>query len=177
MHVFWKQGYAGTALADLEAATQLGRQSLYATFGDKRALFERVVERYFDVVFRRAFIDELEREGPARANLERVFATWQAAAETPGFNGCLLGNSASELALHDQELATLVARKLRLTEDAFTRAITRGQREGSINATRDPRTVARSLVTLAQGLAVVARVQRDPEFTRAVIQSARALLD
>ena len=60
MAVFWKHGYAGTALGDLEAATKLGRQSLYGAFGDKRGLFTRVVERYFDVVLRHYIIDVLD---------------------------------------------------------------------------------------------------------------------
>jgi len=37
--VFWKQGYDGTSLDDLAAATGMNRPSLYAAFGDKRALY------------------------------------------------------------------------------------------------------------------------------------------
>ena len=47
MAVFWKQGFEGTGMPDLEQATGLGRQSLYGAFGDKRTLFARVVEHYF----------------------------------------------------------------------------------------------------------------------------------
>lgn len=43
---FWARGYAGTSIADLEAATGLGRQCLYNTFGDKRALFLASLQRY-----------------------------------------------------------------------------------------------------------------------------------
>lgn len=34
---FWTHGYQGTSIADLERDTGLGRTSLYAAFGDKRA--------------------------------------------------------------------------------------------------------------------------------------------
>ncbi len=38
MQVFWAKGYESTSLDDLCEATGLGRSSLYAAFGDKRAL-------------------------------------------------------------------------------------------------------------------------------------------
>ena len=44
--VFWTKGYEGTAISDLEAATGLGRQSLYNAFGGKKELFTRAVEHY-----------------------------------------------------------------------------------------------------------------------------------
>ena len=37
--LFWSQGYDGTSMADLEGAMEMGRQSIYNAFGDKRALF------------------------------------------------------------------------------------------------------------------------------------------
>ncbi|MBL0940885.1 MAG: TetR/AcrR family transcriptional regulator [Gemmatimonadaceae bacterium] len=43
---FWERGYANTSITDLEAATGLGRQSLYSAFGDKHALFLKALERY-----------------------------------------------------------------------------------------------------------------------------------
>lgn len=177
MGLFWKQGYAGTGLADLEAATDLGRQSLYGAFGDKRALFERVVERYFDTVLRPGFIDPLDKPGSARANIERVLRQAGEYAAAPGFDGCLVGNSAAELGLHDPTMADLLRRKLALVEEGFYRAIIRAQRAGEMRKKIDARAVARSIVATAQGLAVVARVNRDRGFIRAVVDVALAQLD
>ncbi len=44
--VFWAKGFDGASLDDLVAATGVSRPSLYATFGDKEALFLRCIERY-----------------------------------------------------------------------------------------------------------------------------------
>lgn len=176
MALFWKRGYAATGLTDLEEATGLGRQSLYGAFGDKRALFTRVVDRYFEVVLRPYLIDVLDAPGSGRANVERVIGQWEAAAGAPEFNGCLVGNSSSELSLHDPEIAELLRRKLELMENAFHRALARAQRDGELGPSVDPRAVARTLLALAQGLAVIARVNRNRGFVRAIAGEARALL-
>jgi len=177
MSVFWRLGYDGAGIAELEQATGLGRQSLYGAFGDKRALFGRVVDHYFERVLRPAFIDVLDAPGSARENLERVFKQWEAAAAAPDFNGCLVGNGVSELGLKDAELAGVLAHKLELLEAAFVRALTRARRAGEVNATLPVRATARSLLATAQGLAVVARVRRDPAFVRGVVDQSRRLLD
>src|SRR5690242_13288835 len=43
--VFWNLGYAAASLDDLAAATGLNRPSLYAAFGDKRALYLAALDR------------------------------------------------------------------------------------------------------------------------------------
>src|SRR3984957_16159784 len=44
--VFWSKGYDGGAIDDLVAGRGGGRPSLYAVFGDKRAIFLRVLKAY-----------------------------------------------------------------------------------------------------------------------------------
>src|SRR5512139_3231149 len=63
MGVFWRKGFDATGVADLEAATGLGRQSLYGAFGDKRALFAQVVDFYFARVLKPGLVDVLDAEG------------------------------------------------------------------------------------------------------------------
>src|SRR5215510_8193364 len=45
---FWKAGYAGTSLDDLVAATGMNRPSLYAAFGDKRAIYLKTLDYYME---------------------------------------------------------------------------------------------------------------------------------
>src|ERR1700759_5024209 len=45
---FWKKGYAATSLDDLAAAMGMNRPSLYAGFGDKRALYLKALNRYWE---------------------------------------------------------------------------------------------------------------------------------
>ena len=56
--VFRRQGYYGASLKDLTAAMGINRPSCYAAFGDKEALFSKVLERYtgrMGEVYRSAF--------------------------------------------------------------------------------------------------------------------------
>ncbi|MFV2064730.1 MAG: TetR/AcrR family transcriptional regulator, partial [Chloroflexota bacterium] len=46
MLLFWEQGYDGTTQTDMVVRTGLSSSSLYNTFGDKPAIFDRVLERY-----------------------------------------------------------------------------------------------------------------------------------
>ncbi|MFO0697366.1 MAG: TetR family transcriptional regulator [Polyangiales bacterium] len=177
MVVFWQRGYDATGVAELEAATGLGRQSLYGAFGDKRALFARVVDFYFARVLKPGLVDVLDAEGSPRANLERLFGQWIALASAPDFHGCLVGNAIGDLRAGDEEMAALLQRKLTLVEDAFARVLRRAVAEGEVRADLDVRDTARSLVTTAQGLAVVAKVRRDRAFVRAVVAGAHRLLD
>ena len=43
MRLFWEQGYDETSIGDLTRAMGIAAPSLYAAFGDKRALFEEAV--------------------------------------------------------------------------------------------------------------------------------------
>ena len=44
--VYWSKGYDGVTIDDLVAGMGVGRPSLYSVFGDKRALFLRVLKAY-----------------------------------------------------------------------------------------------------------------------------------
>src|ERR1700759_1462879 len=48
MDVFWKDGFAGTSLDELSAATGMNRPSLYGAFGDKRELYIKAYQHYRD---------------------------------------------------------------------------------------------------------------------------------
>ena len=46
IQVYWSKGYDGVTIDDLVAGMGVGRPSLYAVFGDKRAIFLRVLKTY-----------------------------------------------------------------------------------------------------------------------------------
>src|SRR5579859_7138490 len=46
LEVFWRKGYEGTSIPDLTEAMGINRPSLYAAFGNKESLFNKVLDRY-----------------------------------------------------------------------------------------------------------------------------------
>ena len=67
---FWHRGYEATSVRDLAAAMGISGPSLYNTYGDKRALFKRALERYLDCSAR-ALITRLEGSLPPKQAIRR----------------------------------------------------------------------------------------------------------
>src|SRR6201999_2000262 len=65
LELFRKDGFAGTSLDDLSAATGMTRPSLYGAFGDKRELYIKSYARYRDDA-RARMIDIFRTEQPIR---------------------------------------------------------------------------------------------------------------
>ncbi|HMR32387.1 MAG TPA: TetR family transcriptional regulator C-terminal domain-containing protein [Geminicoccaceae bacterium] len=158
---FWKGGYDGTTIGDLEAATGLGRGSLYGAFGDKRRLFLRALEHYLD----QASAERLQRLADPAAGRGELVAFFRDAARgcsaDPSRKGCLVTNCAVEMAAEDVEVAARVGRHLDRFERAIERVVRQAQARGEIAADRDPTRLARLLVVCLQGMQVLARARPD----------------
>jgi len=48
MQIFWEKGYAGASLSDLTQGMGINKPSMYATFGNKEALFMQAIEHYVE---------------------------------------------------------------------------------------------------------------------------------
>jgi len=46
MQLFWENGYEGTGLSDIIAATGMGKASLYSAFGNKQEMYLKALARY-----------------------------------------------------------------------------------------------------------------------------------
>src|ERR1700758_5514377 len=69
LRVFWEKGYDGASLSDLTEAMGITRPSMYAAFGDKEALFRKVLDRYVNGPS--AYLNEALNESTARGAVER----------------------------------------------------------------------------------------------------------
>jgi TetR/AcrR family transcriptional repressor of nem operon len=177
MRLFWQQGYAGTSIQDLVEATGINRASMYGTFGDKQHLFLAAVDRYVNRVSA-ARLEQLRAPGSAKAALCAYFEGMIAFATADGQRfGCLLTNSAVEIAPHDAEVAATLRASLGAVEDALFDTIRRGQAEGEIAADKDARALARFLLGVIQGLRVLMRARRDETSLRDMMAVALTALD
>src|SRR6202790_2547237 len=102
--VFWQQGFQGTSLDDITAATGLAKPSLYAAFGDKNALFLKVLERYHARIVAQA--ERIINDGPsARDAVHRwLIGFVPFCSGVKGKRGCLAVNTAADGAAEQKEV-------------------------------------------------------------------------
>jgi len=176
MQVFWERGYDATSVQDLVDRTGINRGSLYATYGDKRALFLAALARY-DETIRRQTLAEIEAQCAPRKAVRRVFEIFaEPAMDGRPARGCLLVNSALELAPHDREVSQLVANSQSQIEAFFARMIVAGQAQGDLPAHIDPTAVAAGLLASLQGLIVLTRSRPEAELLNAIVDDAERRL-
>jgi TetR/AcrR family transcriptional repressor of nem operon len=172
--LFWRRGFDGTTVGDLEAELGIGRKSLYDTFGNKRELYLRSLEHYGATVIA-AITGGLGRAGQSpRENLERVLLRLADHHGSGESRGCLLGVGLGQVDRADAELADVLRRWLGRLEDGFERAVGAAQAAGELRGDLPACDVARQLVALVQGLALLGRVADSPASGRAVVRATLA---
>jgi len=161
MDVFWRKGYHATSMADLVEATGLHRGSLYAAFGSKAELYDRAVDRYMSAVaLRRALADG--RDKPVGKLLREVFDDIIESAVTDDTRrGCLMTNTAVELAAHQPQIADRVRSTVAELEDLLASRFELAQATGEIDRDQSPRALARFVLSTIQGLRVMAKMRPD----------------
>ncbi len=172
MELFWLQGYQATTLPDLVEKMGIGRQSLYDTFGDKRQLFLRALDRYSDVLIT-GVLGALE--GPD-AGLDAIlrFLDTVVAYQTgkPVRTACLMVNSTMEMALSDPEVASRSAAYRRRMVNAFRHALTNAETAGDITPALPVDSLAQHLTATVFGMIVAAKAGSDTEALRQMAQGA-----
>lgn len=172
MQAFWRQGYTATSMQDLVDATGINRASIYATFGDKRALFLASL-RMFAASVRLEVLSRLRRGRPPAAAIKALFESFLDQATEGGFNrGCLITNTALELAAHDPEVAEIVAEAQREIEGFLKDRILAGQAAGEIRFELDADTSAKGLLASLIGLMVLARSRPEKSLLKTVVSEA-----
>ncbi|MFJ9949155.1 TetR/AcrR family transcriptional regulator [Kitasatospora sp. NPDC091207] len=155
LRLFWERGWEATSVADLTAAMGIRPPSLYAAFGDKRALFEEVVSRYqggHGAYASRA----LAEEPTARAGIARMLREAAAQATDPDHPwGCLLISSTVNCTSPevDQAVRAIRTANLRALESLIRADVAAGHEP----AEADPAALAQFTATVLQGMSQRAR--------------------
>jgi AcrR family transcriptional regulator len=153
--LFWRRGYEGTSMSDLTDALGITRASLYAAFGSKEALFQRVMDRY-----------EAEAGGyriaadQAPTSLEAVRLWLAGPVELHGDKknppGCLGVQGALACGVESEAVQRDLALRRHRGEAAIRRRLQRAVKEHDLADDDDPADLARYLSALIYGMAVLA---------------------
>ncbi|CAM3742695.1 TetR/AcrR family transcriptional regulator [Nocardiopsis rhodophaea] len=177
IEMFWERGYEATSMADLVEHLGVARASIYATFGGKRELYLKALDRYGELADP-DLIQRLSQPGPALPAVRDLILRFAEEAAGEGARrGCLITNTAVELAPHDAQAAQRVEAAWLIQETAIAGALSRAQAQGELSEDRDARGLARCLVVLLQGIRVAGKTSTDPGRVRAAAEQALALLD
>ena len=172
---FWSRGYGATSTRDLAESMGITGASLYNAFGDKRSLYQRVLEHYIES----SLGERLRRYAPLapRVALETFFGEIvERSMADPQHKGCLLVNSALELSPHDPQFQSVVAEVFERIESFFHRCIKAGQADRTISRDRPARDLARMLLSVLLGVRVLARSRPERDLLEAAVRSALACL-
>ncbi|CAM2157268.1 TetR/AcrR family transcriptional regulator, transcriptional repressor for nem operon [Pararobbsia alpina] len=173
---FWTHGYEASSVRDLAGAMQITSASLYNTFGDKRALFARTLHYYIE----QTYAEPVRRFSklPAREAIKHFLGEIVERSLTDHERkGCMVVNSALELAPHDSEFREVVSKVLVDVETFFRRSIAAGQRDGTIAASMPTDDLARLLLSVFLGLRVLARTRPERKLLEGLVRAALTMLD
>ncbi|MFG2844819.1 TetR/AcrR family transcriptional regulator [Kitasatospora sp. NPDC048296] len=176
LELFWRRGYEATSMADLVEGLGIARASIYATFGSKRELYLRALERYSEQQDPDR-LNDLSQPGPVLPAVRALVRRYAEAGEEDRKRGCFVTNTAVELAPHDPAAARRVEASLDHLETALTSALLRARAQGELPADREPRALARMLVVLMQGIRVVGKAADGGTRARDAAEQALVLLD
>lgn len=159
-HVFWEQGYEGTAISDLESATGLSRSSLYLAFETKQGLFHAALTEY-EHSFVDTMLGPVEAPGSGLTEAAGFFVALAALFRDPAWQrGCLMINSITELAARDATIARRGAQFADRFRAAFSNAL-RAPVGGGLMSERDASRRSELLAGAAMGAWVAVRADHD----------------
>ena len=175
MDVFWRRGYEAASCDELLGAMGINCGSMYSTFGDKRALFEKAFDLYQQEVYSQA-LKVINGEGSPIENVRAMVKCWEKAMTQSDCKGCLVSHTLIEFGDSGDPIAKRAKRLLDEVQSAFEKQLRAAKRAGELREGVSPKDLAAMLVNTAQGLTVMARAGASNDAYRGIIRSTLALL-
>lgn len=161
MQLFWRKGYANTALRDLEEDLGLKAPALYHRFGNKDGLFRATLEHYLERIVGRRITRYLE-DPDALHGLRRFFETtydYIDAGHPP--LACLMANTASEFGDRDPAVRAILQRSHDRLRAAFIANLKRLRDSGRLRPDTNLDDLADILYLCLQGLLAGSKANPD----------------
>ena len=177
IRLFSRQGFAATSTDDLKRAMDVGRQSMYDTFGDKRSLFLKALEMYVTESVH-AIRAELEKPGSALSAIQKGLVTFAERNDLSSADGCMGLNAISEFGRRDPEVTRITRKAAQVQRQALVLTLTRAKTEGKLDADADLEIMADFFESTLAGIRMAAKAGKSRRTLRNIaIFAGRAYME
>jgi len=171
VQVFCKSGFEGTSTEHLLRGMGISRQSMYDTFGDKRALYLEALRHY--ITERVAYqIRILSAEASTLKGLEAALNAAATAGSQEASSGSMLLGAISEFGRSDHEINSLIDTAERTLQSALEHRIDEGKSRGEISADVDTRAATDFVRATCSAIKLAARGGASPQTLRNIASMA-----
>lgn len=169
--VFWRKGYEGASYADLTEAAGVERPALYSAFGNKEALFRRVLERY-DERFMTHIPEALAKPTSREVAAHILYSSVELNTRFPDRTGCLGINGSIAGSDESEPVRQALIGFRALGEARLRERFERAQAEGDLPASARPDALAAFVMALLHGMAIQAKAGFGRDMLNAVVDQA-----
>ena len=172
MELFWQRGYHDVSTRELVDAMGINMSTLYTEFGTKAGLFSAAVDYYEQHVVP-FYIGALEQPDASIDTIRNVLNAFPGFADTDDVvPGCLITNTATELAPTPDTSQRAMARYIDRLTNAFTNAL-----RNSAPGAPDVEAMARFLTTTMLGLFVMIRARTGVQLLQDTVDTALGYIE
>ncbi len=175
VELFWARGFEATSIDQVTEALGVTRAAVYREWGSKELLYQAALERYRQAGSE-AFIAALRSDPTAAPSIvrDRLLEIIEFAVSDENNPGCFVVNATCERASLDETTATQVREALSGLERELTDALTAAVQAGACTHP-DPAALARTIVTVIQGIRVVGKARPEQAAFEGVVTEVMRL--
>jgi len=177
MLVFWEKGYDGTSIQDLEHAMGLNRTSIYNAFGNKRAIFDRVMSCYKESVMSALFA-ELDGAPNIKEGIRRMLnGALDIHFDEANPGGCLVVLSLLESGQHDEQAQASMQQTIHDLKSALQVRLGKAKKSGELSKDLDVGSTATTIATTMAGMMVMGKANFSKAALKKTVNQVVGLLD
>ena len=167
IRLFSQQGFAATSTDELMQCMNIGRQSMYDTFGDKRALFLRALELYVTESVQAIGV-ELDRNGSALSAVRNALLNFAERKDLSSSEGCMGLNAIGEFGQRDAEVNRITRNAARIQRHNLMKVFARAKIQGEVDADADLEGMAEFFESTLAGIRMAAKAGKSRQALRKV---------
>jgi AcrR family transcriptional regulator len=165
IRLFSQKGFAATSTDELMRVMDVGRQSMYDTFGDKRALFLEALEMYV-MESVNTINAELEKPGSALSAIRNALVTFAERKDLSSEEGCMGLNSICEFGQRDADVTRVTRHAARVHRNSLMRVLSRAKTQGELSSDADVESMADFFESTLAGIRMMAKAGQSRQALR-----------